>query len=112
MVRFHLNKTHKQINRDLNMQKSTFNKKYFLNSGVLTRVREIVTEHFCLDDIEDLDNNHYFMKDLGADSLDIVELVMIFEEQFDIKIGDEYTSEIKTVQDAADVISQLMLQTT
>jgi acyl carrier protein len=74
---------------------------------ILSKVREIVAEHFCLDNVQDLENNALFMKDLGADSLDVVELVMILEEQFEIHIGDEYTSQIKTVQEAADVITKL-----
>ena len=48
------------------------------------------------------------MRDLGADSLDVVELVMIFEEQFDIRISDEYVTQIKTVQQAAEVIAEIM----
>lgn len=77
-------------------------------SEVLGKVRQIVVDQFCLDSVDDLDNNAYFMRDLGADSLDVVELVMIFEEQFDIRISDEYVTQIKTVQQAAEVIAEIM----
>lgn len=77
-------------------------------SEVLAKVRQIVVDQFCLDSVDDLDNNAYFMRDLGADSLDVVELVMIFEEQFDIRISDEYVTQIKTVQQAAEVIAEIM----
>ena len=47
-----------------------------------------------------------FQDDLGADSLDIVELVMAFEEAFDIEIPDEDAEKIRTVQDAVDYIGK------
>jgi acyl carrier protein len=77
-------------------------------SEILSKVREIVADQFCLDSLEDLDNYAYFIRDLGADSLDVVELVMIFEEQFEIRISDEYITQIQTVQEAAEVISQIL----
>jgi acyl carrier protein len=46
------------------------------------------------------------MDDLGADSLDTVELVMALEEEFDIEISDEDAEKIQTVQDAIDYISE------
>lgn len=46
--------------------------------------------------------------DLGADSLDIVEVVMAFEEEFDIEISDEDAEDINTVQDAVDYIEELV----
>ena len=49
--------------------------------------------------------NASFVDDLGADSLDTVELVMAFEEAFDIEIPDEDAEKIKTVQDASNYIS-------
>lgn len=45
-----------------------------------------------------------FTKELGADSLDVVELVMAFEEEFNIEIDDEVAGEMSTVQDALDYI--------
>ena len=47
-----------------------------------------------------------FSKELGADSLDVVELVMAFEEEFDIEINDETAGEMSTVQDALDYIEK------
>ena len=47
-----------------------------------------------------------FGKELGADSLDIVELVMAIEDEFDLEIDDEIASEIKTVQDALNYIER------
>ena len=51
-----------------------------------------------------VDNNASFVDDLGADSLDIVELVMAFEEAFDLDIPDDEAEKIKTVKDAVDYI--------
>jgi acyl carrier protein len=47
-----------------------------------------------------------FTKELGADSLDVVELVMSFEEEFEIDIDDEVAGEMATVQDALDYITE------
>ena len=47
-----------------------------------------------------------FIDDLGADSLDIVELIMAFEEEFDIEIPDDAAEKIKTVRDAVDYIEK------
>ena len=47
-----------------------------------------------------------FTKELGADSLDVVELVMAFEEEFDIEINDEVAGDMSTVQDALDYIME------
>lgn len=49
-----------------------------------------------------------FQKDLGADSLDVVELIMAFEEEFDINVNDEAAGEIKTVQQVIDYIESEM----
>ena len=56
--------------------------------------------------IEDIKNEASFMEDLGADSLDLVELVMSFENDFDITIPDEDSNEITTVQSAIDYVSK------
>tara|TARA_B110000879_G_C11093837_1_gene480192 strand:- start:216 stop:476 length:261 start_codon:yes stop_codon:yes gene_type:complete len=48
-----------------------------------------------------------FATDLGADSLDVVELVMTFEEEFDIPIGDEVAGAMSTVQDAVSYITEI-----
>ena len=66
------------------------------------RVRKVVSEQ--LDVNGDIDNNASFIDDLGADSLDTVELVMAFEEKFGIEIPDDAAETILTVQNAIDFI--------
>lgn len=69
--------------------------------AVEERVKKIVAEQL---DAEKVDNNASFVEDLGADSLDTVELVMALEEEFDIEIPDEEAEKISTVQQAIDHI--------
>ena len=54
--------------------------------------------------VEDINNDASFMEDLGADSLDLVELVMSFESDFGITIPDEDSAELTTVQKAIDYV--------
>lgn len=68
------------------------------------RVKKVVAEQ--LDVSGEIDNNSSFVDDLGADSLDIVELVMSLEEEFDCEIPDEEAEEITTVQAAIDYIDK------
>jgi len=70
-----------------------------------TRVKEIVAEQLNVDQAQ-LENSKSFINDLGADSLDIVELVMAMEEEFDIEIPDEDAEKIQTVGDAVKYISE------
>ncbi|MDY0301254.1 MAG: acyl carrier protein [Trichlorobacter sp.] len=74
-------------------------------SDVAKKVKEIVAEQLGVDD-DKVVNEASFMDDLGADSLDTVELVMALEEEFDIEIPDEDAEKIQTVQDAIDYISE------
>ena len=69
------------------------------------RVKQIVAEPLGVDE-EQVTNEASFIDDLGADSLDTVELVMALEEEFDIEISDEDAEKIQTVQDAVDYISE------
>jgi acyl carrier protein len=69
------------------------------------RVKQIVAEQLGVDE-EQVTNEASFMDDLGADSLDTVELVMALEEEFDIEISDEDAEKIQTVQDAIDYIGE------
>ena len=55
---------------------------------------------------DDVKIDYTFIDDLGADSLDIVELIMAFEEEFNIEIPDEIAEKIKTVKDAVDYIEK------
>ena len=73
-------------------------------SDVLERVKKIVIEHLDVD-AEKVTENAGFIDDLGADSLDNVELVMAFEEEFDIEIPDDAAEHIQTVGDAVKFIS-------
>lgn len=63
------------------------------------KVKEIIVEQLGVD-AEEVTNEASFIEDLGADSLDTVELVMAFEEEFDLEIPDEAAEKIATVQDA------------
>ena len=72
-------------------------------SDVADRVKKIVVEHLGVE-AEKVSDNASFIDDLGADSLDTVELVMAFEEEFDIEIPDEEAEDITTVSDAVRYI--------
>jgi len=73
--------------------------------SVEKRIKEIVAEQLGVEGSQ-VTNEASFMDDLGADSLDTVELVMALEEEFDIEISDENAEKIQTVQDAIDYISE------
>jgi len=68
------------------------------------KVKEIVSQQLDVDKAN-IKNDSSFIDDLGADSLAIVELVLAFEEQFEIDIPDEDTEKIRTVGDAVTYIS-------
>ena len=68
------------------------------------RVREIVAEQLERD-VKEVTNTASFIDDLGADSLDVVELVMKMEEEFGIEIPDEEAEKIKTVNDVIQYIT-------
>jgi acyl carrier protein len=72
---------------------------YTTMSDVAERVRKIVIEHLGVDAEKVVDNAN-FIEDLGADSLDTVELVMAFEEEFSVEIPDDSAEAIVTVGDA------------
>ena len=69
-------------------------------SEVADKVKKIIAEHLGIDDMERITEEAKFIDDLGADSLDTVELVMAFEEAFDVEIPDEKAETILTVGDA------------
>lgn len=70
------------------------------------KVKTIVAEQLSIDDAETIKPESTFAGDLGADSLDTVELVMALEEEFDIEIPDEAAEKIASVQDAVDYINK------
>ena len=72
--------------------------------SVEERVQKIVCEQLGVSQ-EEVKSEASFIDDLGADSLDTVELVMAFEEEFEIEIPDEEAEGIATVQNAVDYIS-------
>ena len=74
-------------------------------SDVADKIKQIVVEHLGVDEAK-VTPEASFIDDLGADSLDTVELVMAFEEGFDIEIPDEDAEKIRTVQDAIDYIGK------
>lgn len=74
-------------------------------TDIADRVKKIVAEHLSVE-IEKVVPEASFIDDLGADSLDTVELVMAFEEEFNIEIPDEAAEKIQTVQDAVTFIKE------
>lgn len=70
---------------------------------IADRVKELVVEQLGVD-AEEVTEGASFVDDLGADSLDIVELVMAFEEEFDLEIPDEDAEKIQTVGNAVEYI--------
>ena len=77
----------------------------FEMSDVAEQVKKIVVEHLGVDASKVIENAS-FIDDLGADSLDTVELVMAFEEEFSIEIPDDAAETILTVADAVKFISE------
>ncbi|VAV85179.1 Acyl carrier protein [hydrothermal vent metagenome] len=73
--------------------------------SVENRVRKIIVDQLGVGD-EEVKSDASFVDDLGADSLDTVEMVMAFEEEFNIEIPDEDAEKIKSVQDAIDYIEK------
>jgi acyl carrier protein len=69
-----------------------------------SKVKSIIAQHF-QEDASKITREQKFIEDLGADSLQVVELVLSFEENFEIDIPDEDTEKIRTVGDAIDYIS-------
>jgi len=75
--------------------------------NILDRVIDIVAEELAVDRDEVAEESS-FIEDLGADSLDVVELVMAFEEEFDVEIPDEDAENIRTVDDAVSYLQDIL----
>ena len=73
-------------------------------SEVAEKVKKIIAEHLGIDDMDKITDDAKFIDDLGADSLDTVELVMAFEEEFGSEISDSEAEKILTVGDAVKFI--------
>lgn len=73
--------------------------------NTIDKVKKIIAEQLCIstDDIKDDAN---VVEDLGADSLDIVELLMTFEDEFNVSIPDEKLEELKTIPQIVKVIDE------
>jgi acyl carrier protein len=76
-----------------------------MSNDIFTRVQKVTVEKLSVKE-EEVVEAASFTDDLGADSLDVVELVMAFEDEFGIEIPDEEVGEIKTVGDAVNYISK------
>lgn len=74
-------------------------------SEVESRVKNIIVDHLGVS-ADDVKNEASFIDDLGADSLDTVELIMAFEEEFDIEISDDQADAIGTVGEAIAYITK------
>jgi acyl carrier protein len=76
-----------------------------MSNDIFERVKKVTVEELDVK-AEEVSMESSFTDDLGADSLDVVELVMAFEDEFGINIPDEEVGEIKTVGNAVDYISK------
>jgi len=74
-------------------------------AGVFERVKKIIVEQLGVEE-DEVTMEASFIDDLGADSLDIVELIMAFEEEFELEIPDEDAEKIRTVGDAVNYIQE------
>ncbi len=76
-------------------------------ADILAKVKEITADHLG-HDADKITPEKSFIDDLGADSLDTVELVMMFEEEFGVEVADDAAEKITTVEDAVQLISGLL----
>ncbi|RUM50903.1 MAG: acyl carrier protein [Hydrogenothermus sp.] len=74
-------------------------------NNIEERVKEIIADQLGIS-VDQIKPESKFVDDLGADSLDVVELIMAFEEEFGVEIPDEDAEKISTVQDVLDYIKQ------
>ena len=79
--------------------------KKMTDNNVAERVKKIIVEHLGVE-ADKVQDGASFIDDLGADSLDTVELVMAFEEEFGCSIPDDAAEKIRTVKDAVDFIEK------
>ena len=73
-------------------------------SDIFSRVKEVIGEQLGIDDLDTITIETTFIDDLGADSLDLVELIMALEEEFDLQIPDGEAEKITTVGDVVEYI--------
>ncbi|MCK5323724.1 MAG: acyl carrier protein [Desulfobulbaceae bacterium] len=75
-----------------------------MSSDIATKLKDIIVDQLSVN-ADSVVPGASFVDDLGADSLDLVELIMAFEEEFDIEIADEDAEKIATVQDAVNYVN-------
>ena len=73
---------------------------------IFSRVKDVIAEQLGIDDLDTITSETTFIDDLGADSLDVVELIMAFEEEFDMEIPEVEAEKISTVGDVVDYIKE------
>lgn len=74
---------------------------------VYEKIRNMISTQFNIDE-EKITMETDFRKDLGADSIDLVELIMSLEEEFDLEVEDEEVENINTVEDAVEYINNIL----
>ena len=74
--------------------------------NILDRVKDVIMEQLGIEDESSITTATTFIDDLGADSLDVVELIMALEEEFDMEIPDEAVENIKTIGDIVKYIEE------
>lgn len=79
-----------------------------LKSSISAKVKDIIIERLCVNSTEVTESTN-FQNDLGADSLDVVELIIDFEKEFDIIIEEEEAAEVNTVGDVINFIEWKIL---
>lgn len=77
------------------------------SSQIAQRLRLILVDHLDVEE-HDIQLSSRFLEDLGADSIDVVEIILAAEEAFDIELPDESIERVRTIQEAVDVISEAM----
>jgi acyl carrier protein len=93
------------VRRRVGLGQRPFGGKFMAERDIAAEVKAIIKEQLDVDE-KDIKPESTFIDDLGADSLGLVELVLAFEERFEIDIPDEDTEKIRTVQDAIDYIEK------
>ncbi len=73
--------------------------------NTLEKVKQLVAEQLCIS-AEDIKEDSNIIEDLGADSLDVVELLMSFEDEFNVSIPDEKLEELKTIKQIVTAIDE------
>ncbi|AKI97108.1 acyl carrier protein [Kosmotoga pacifica] len=74
---------------------------------IFEKVREIISDKLGIE-ADDIELSSDLTEDLGADSLDLVDLVMAFEDEFGIKVDDEHVEGIKTVEDVVKYVAKVL----